>query len=421
MSKNASIQAIRGMKDILPKEVVWWHKIEALLRGVLAQYGYEEIRFPMLEQTQLFKRAIGEVTDIVEKEMYTFLDRNGDSLSLRPEGTAPCVRAAIENGLLYNQTQKLWYYGPMFRHERPQKGRYRQFYQLGVEAFGDADPVIDAEQVVMTQRLWESCGIAPKVTLQINSLGTAQTRKEYKTALVDYLQAYKHSLDEDSQRRLLSNPLRILDSKNPDVQQIVKNAPKLLDYLSVQEKEHFESFKGHLSDCGVAYEINPALVRGLDYYCHTVYEWVTDALGAQGTVCAGGRYDGLVELLGGKPTPSVGFAIGLERLIALMQANEQEVDTKLDAYLILLGDKPQSQALQLAERLRQQAKDMTLLMGTKANPKTQFKKADSSGARFALIIGEEELEKQQVAIKFLRENKQQYTINISDFKIEDLK
>lgn len=420
MSEKSSlqmIQAIRGMKDILPMETPMWQKIEALMQATLAQYGYQEIRFPIMEQTQLFKRAIGEVTDIVEKEMYTFEDRNGDSLSLRPEGTAPCVRAAIENGLLYNQTQKLWYYGPMFRHERPQKGRYRQFYQLGVEAFGVFDPIIDAEQVILTHRLWQNCGITHNVVLEINSLGTKENRARYRTALIEYFQEHKNSLDEDSIRRLTKNPLRILDSKNPDLQVLIQRAPKLLDYLDDDAKSHFEQFKAHLGDAGVSYKINPALVRGLDYYCHTVYEWVTDALGAQGTVCAGGRYDGLVELLGGKPTPAVGFALGLERLISLMELNQEQTKNNLDAYLILLGEKAQSQGLKLAEALRNKIPTMTLLMGVGGSPKSQFKKADNSGARLALVIGDEELEKQQVTIKFLRENKDQQSLKIQDFII----
>lgn len=415
MADKTIIQSVRGMRDILPTEIPFWHEIEGHIQATVAQYGYQEIRFPIMEQTHLFKRAIGDVTDIVEKEMYTFSDRNGDSLSLRPEGTAPCVRAAIENGLLYNQTQKLWYYGPMFRHERPQKGRYRQFYQLGIEAFGSFDPVVEAEQVVLAYRLFQRCKIAHHLTLEINSLGTTESRARYKLALVSYLEEYKDQLDEDSVRRLTTNPLRILDSKNPSMQALIQKAPKLLDYLDEQAKEHFESFKSYLDQVGIAYKINPTLVRGLDYYGHTVYEWVTDALGAQGTVCAGGRYDGLVELLGGKSTPAVGFAVGIERLMSLMALNEEALKNNLDAYLILLGDKAQEQGLILAEQLRELHPSMTLLMGLKGSPKSQFKKADQSGARIALVIGDEELEKKQVTVKFLRENKDQLTMNIQDF------
>lgn len=419
MADQSIIQSVRGMRDILPTEIPLWHQIEGHIQATVAQYGYQEIRFPIIEQTHLFKRAIGDVTDIVEKEMYTFADRNGDSLSLRPEGTAPCVRAAIENGLLYNQTQKLWYYGPMFRHERPQKGRYRQFYQLGIEAFGSFDPVVEAEQVILAYRLFQRCGVAHHLVLEINSLGTSESRATYKSALVEYLQAYKEQLDEDSIRRLTTNPLRILDSKNPAMQALVAKAPKLLEYLDEQAKTHFEAFKGYLDKAGIGYKINPTLVRGLDYYGHTVYEWVTEALGAQGTVCAGGRYDGLVELLGGKPTPAVGFAVGIERLMSLMALNEPLPKNRLDAYLILLGEKAQHQGLGLAEQLRQQNPTMTLLMGLGGSPKSQFKKADQSGAQIALVIGDEELDHHQITIKFLRENKDQLTVNIQDFLWEE--
>lgn len=416
MSNNSVIQSIRGMRDILPAEMALWHKIEAIIRKTVAQYGYQEIRFPVIESTNLFKRAIGDVTDIVEKEMYTFQDRNGDSLSLRPEGTAPCVRAAIQNGLLYNQTQKLWYYGPMFRHERPQKGRYRQFYQLGLEAFGGFDSMVDAEQVVLTQRLWQHCGIAHHLVLEINSLGTQHCRTTYRAALVEYLEAHKSELDEDSLRRLATNPLRILDSKNPAMREMIEGAPKLLDYLDEESQTHFEQFKQHLDNAGIKYKVNPTLVRGLDYYCHTVYEWVTTALGAQGTVCAGGRYDGLVELLGGKATPAVGCAMGIERLISLMTQEQSILESQLDAYLILLGDKANQKGLALAEMLRHKKPDMTLLMGTGGSPKSQFKKADQSGAKIALIIGDTEVDNQQVTIKYLRQETEQITIPIEEFK-----
>jgi histidyl-tRNA synthetase len=404
------------MRDILPAEMPMWDKIETLIRKTVAQYGYQEIRSPIIEQTALFKRAIGDVTDIVEKEMYTFLDRNGDSLSLRPEATASCVRAAIENGLLYNQTQKLWYYGPMFRHERPQKGRYRQFYQFGVEALGQFDPMVDAEQVILSHRLWQQCGISAQLVLEINSLGTKESRDRYREALVAYFQAHLDQLDEDSVRRLSSNPLRILDSKNPAMQSLIHGAPKLLDYLDEEAQAYFEQFKAHLDEAGIAYKVNPTLVRGLDYYCHIVYEWVTTELGAQGTVCAGGRYDGLVELLGGKPTPAVGFAMGIERLVSLMTLNNTPCERGLEAYLILLGEKAQKKGLHLAERLRDQKPGLSLLMGSGGSSKSQFKKADQSGALLALVIGDDELENDQVTVKFLRDAREQVTLAINDFK-----
>src|SRR5690606_31895733 len=313
------IQAIRGMNDLLPGDSAVWQYVEGTIADILQRYGYQEIRFPVVEATELFKRSIGEVTDIVEKEMYTFEDRNGDSLTLRPEGTACCVRACEENGLLYNQTQRLWYMGPMFRHERPQKGRYRQFHQVGVETFGIEGPDIDAEVLMLSARILRELGVSESVTLQLNSLGDVNSRGAYKDALVAYLQQYSADLDEDSQRRLTTNPLRILDSKNPETQALLVDAPVLLDYLDVSSRAHFEKLQRLLDSVGIAYQINPRLVRGLDYYGKTAFEWVTDILGAQSTVCAGGRYDGLVEQLGGKPTPAVGFGMGLERLVLLLQ------------------------------------------------------------------------------------------------------
>ena len=351
----AKIQAIRGMNDILPEHSPVWQYVEGTVRKVLAQYGYHEIRMPVVEQTELFKRSIGEVTDIVEKEMYTFEDRNGDSLTLRPEGTAGCVRAAEQHGLLFNQTRRLWYTGPMFRHERPQKGRYRQFHQIGVECFGMAGPDIDAELLILTARLWRELGLDDHTRLEINSIGTSEARRDFRSALVDYLSGYLNELDEDSQRRLETNPLRILDSKHARTREILENAPNLDDYLDDESRVHFSSLKALLEAAGVKYEVNPRLVRGLDYYGKTVFEWVTDSLGSQGTVCAGGRYDGLVEQLGGKPTVAVGFAMGLERLILLLETLElipPSVNSDADVYVTAMGDRAMAPALELAESLR---------------------------------------------------------------------
>jgi len=349
------IQAIRGMNDILPAQSPVWQYLEGTVKDLLASYGYDEIRMPIVEQTALFKRSIGEVTDIVEKEMYTFDDRNGDSLTLRPEGTASCVRACEEHGLLYNQTQRLWYTGPMFRHERPQKGRYRQFYQIGVETFGMATADIDAEVILMTARLWQQLGLTDAVTLQLNTLGSNEARANYRDALVAYLSERKDQLDEDSQRRLETNPLRVLDSKDQNTQALLADAPQLHDYLDDESREHFALLRSILDAAGVKYEINQRLVRGLDYYCKTVFEWVTDKLGSQGTVCAGGRYDGLVEQLGGKPTPAVGFAMGVERLILLLETLElipAEVLQTIDVYICPVGEGSAQVALLLADRLR---------------------------------------------------------------------
>ncbi|KJJ58494.1 histidinol dehydrogenase, partial [Vibrio cholerae] len=310
-----TIQAIRGMNDCLPTQSPLWQKVEGVVKNVISAYGYSEVRMPIVEMTHLFSRAIGEVTDVVEKEMYTFEDRNGDSLTLRPEGTAGCVRSGIENGLLYNQEQRLWYMGPMFRHERPQKGRYRQFHQCGVEVFGLDGPDVDAELIMMTARLWRELGIAQHVRLELNSIGSLEARANYRTALIDYLEQYQNVLDEDCKRRMYTNPLRVLDSKNPDVQAILGDAPQLSDYLDAESKQHFAGLCELLDAAGIEYTVNQRLVRGLDYYNRTVFEWITESLGSQGTVCGGGRYDGLVEQLGGKPTPAVGFAMGLERLV----------------------------------------------------------------------------------------------------------
>jgi histidyl-tRNA synthetase len=397
-------QAIRGMNDILPGESALWQALETTLREVLAAYGYHEIRLPLVEKTELFARSIGEVTDIVEKEMYTFADRNGESLTLRPEGTAGCARACIEHGLLHNQTQRLWYAGPMFRYEKPQKGRYRQFHQVGAEAYGLVGPDIDAELICLTARLWRQIGIRD-VSLQLNSLGSSAARAAYRDRLVVYLEARHAELDEDSRRRLATNPLRILDSKNPAMRAVVADAPVLLDHLDAESQAHFAELRALLDAAGVAYEINPRLVRGLDYYCKTVFEWVTDTLGAQGTICAGGRYDGLLEQLGGPATPGIGFALGLERLAALLAATGQPgADASPHAYLIVVGDAARQRGLALAERLRDQLPALRLRMHCGGGGfKAQFRRADHSGARFALILGEDEVRTGVVAIKPLRD------------------
>ena len=405
------------MNDLLPSDSPQWQYVEAVVTDILARYGYQEIRFPIVEATELFKRSIGEVTDIVEKEMYTFEDRNGDSLTLRPEGTACCVRACEEHGLLYNQTQRLWYMGPMFRHERPQKGRYRQFHQVGVEAFGIQGPDIDAEVLLLSARILRELGVGDAVTLQINSLGSSAARAAYKDALVAYLNQVQDQLDEDSKRRLLSNPLRILDSKDANTQALLNHAPVLLDYLDEESREHFAGLRALLDAAGVAYQVNPRLVRGLDYYGKTAFEWVTDQLGSQSTVCAGGRYDGLVEQLGGKPTPAVGFGIGLERLVLLVQALDampEGLQQQADVYLVAVGD-VQQPAMQLAERIRNELPFVRLMLHCGGgNFKNQLKKADKSGADLALILGEDEARAGQVALKFLREDVPQQTLAIDD-------
>jgi histidyl-tRNA synthetase len=397
------------MNDLLPDTVAYWQWVEDIARDVMDAYGYRELRLPLLEKTDLFKRSIGEVTDIVEKEMYTFDDRNGDSLTLRPEGTASCVRAAIENGMLHNQVHRLWYTGPMFRHERPQKGRYRQFHQIGAETFGMEGPDVDAEIILLTARLWHELGI-DDLRLEINSLGTVETRNAHRKELVEYLRDHYDALDEDSKRRLEQNPLRILDSKNPDVQKIVASAPSLLDHLNDESRDHFERLQEYLDAAGIKYEINPCLVRGLDYYTRTVFEWITTELGAQGTVCAGGRYDGLVEQLGGKPVPAAGFALGMERLVELVQAkNPDAVESPIDAYLVCLGDEAQSRGIQLAEKLRSQGVNIICHCGG-GSVKSQMKKADKSGARYAVILGDDEIQAGEAGVKFLRETGEQQQI-----------
>lgn len=410
----AKIQAIRGMNDILPEQTPVWQFVEATVRKVLRQYGYQEIRMPIVEQTDLFKRSIGEVTDIVEKEMYTFEDRNGDSLTLRPEGTAGCVRAAEEHGLLFNQTRRLWYTGPMFRHERPQKGRYRQFHQIGVECFGMSGPDIDAELLILTARLWRALGLSGHARLEINSIGTSESRKIYRSALVDYLGEYKSELDGDSQRRLESNPLRILDSKDAGTRKILENAPKLDDYLDEESRAHFDRLRELLDAAGIEYTVNPALVRGLDYYGKTVFEWITDSLGAQGTICAGGRYDGLVEQLGGKPTFAVGFAMGIERLILLLETLDlipEYVNGNADVYVTSMGEGAVAPALALAEQLRNELANYVVVTHCGGGSfKSQMKKADKSGARYAVILGENEVASGTAGLKPLRSDESQREI-----------
>lgn len=404
------IQSVKGMEDLLPEKTPVWQYLEATIADVAQRYGYREIRFPILEQTELFKRSIGEVTDIVEKEMYTFDDRNGLSLTLRPEGTASCVRAAEEHGLLYNQTQKLWYAGPMFRYEKPQKGRLRQFHQFGFEAFGMAGPDVDAELLIMLARLWRELGISEGIELQLNNLGTSEARARFRNDLVAYLQQHVERLDEDSRRRLTTNPLRILDSKIESTQALLNNAPGLADYLSAESVEHFAELKRLLDAAGVIYQVNPRLVRGLDYYSNTVFEWVTTKLGAQGTVCAGGRYDGLVEQLGGKPTPAVGCGMGLERLVLLleeMQVVPATITDAVDVYLVAVGT-VQSAALTLAESLRTELPYLRLVTHLGGGSfKSQMKRADKSGAQLALILGEDEVARGEVGIKPLRTDAEQ--------------
>lgn len=408
MSKT--IQAVRGMNDCLPEQSGLWQWIEAKLRAAANSYGYQEIRTPIVESTDLFKRSIGEVTDIVEKEMYTFEDRNGDSLTLRPEGTACCVRAGNQHGLLYNQQQKIWYMGPMFRHERPQKGRYRQFHQFGIETYGFDSADADAEVIAVAAKLWQEFGIADDVRLEINSLGSNEARENYKQALVHYLSGHKDKLDEDSLRRLDSNPLRILDSKNPDVQALLVDAPSLHEYLDEESKQHFSAVQARLDAYGIAYRVNPTLVRGLDYYNRTVFEWVTDTLGAQGTVCAGGRYDGLVEQLGGKSSPAVGFALGIERLALILaeRVDQNTINPPTDIYLAAMGERAELFNITLAETLRKAFPEHRIQthMGG-GNFKKQMKRADKVNARFAIIVGDQELDNQKVIVKSLSDGQQE--------------
>lgn len=409
-----TIQAIRGMNDCSPTESPLWQWVETQVREVLNSYGYSEVRMPIVESTPLFARAIGEVTDVVSKEMYTFWD-NDEQLTLRPEGTAGCVRAAIEHGWIYNNEQRLWYMGPMFRHERPQKGRYRQFHQAGVEVFGIANPEIDAELIILTARLWEKLGIAQHVSLQLNSIGSLEARANYRSALVAFLEKYQELMSEEEKERLVKNPLRILDTKNKELQNVLDGAPKLLDYLDEGSRTHFTQLCALLDAVGIQYEINPKLVRGLDYYNKTVFEWVTSALGAQGTVCGGGRYDGLVEQLGGHATSGVGFAMGLERLVLLVQEVNSSIPLKsaVDIYVIHQGENTTLAALQLAEKIRSELPYLRVMLHCSGgNFKKQFKRADKSGASLALVIGESEVQNSQVVVKHLHGGVEQQTFSV---------
>lgn len=414
MAKN--IQAVRGMNDYLPADTRVWQKIEAVLKNILQGYSFSEIRTPIVEHTPLFSRAIGEVTDVVEKEMYTFIDRQESdkeqiSLTLRPENTAGCVRAGIEHGLLYNQEQRLWYLGPMFRHERPQKGRYRQFHQLGAEVFGLAGPDIDAEMIMMTARWWRALGISEHVTLELNSIGSLEARARYREALVAFLEQHKEKLDEDCLRRMYTNPMRVLDSKNRDVQTLLNDAPELFEYLDDESREHFDGLCKLLDAAGIQYRVNQRLVRGLDYYNRTVFEWVTTALGSQGTVCAGGRYDGLVEQLGGRATPAVGFAMGMERMVLLVKDLNPSFtadESVTDVYLASFGENSQKAALMLAEQVRDALPTLRVMTNHGGgNFKKQLARADKQGAKIALILGDDEILNNQVGVKDLRTGEQE--------------
>jgi len=401
------------MNDILPGVAGTWRYLESIVREIVESYGYEEIRLPLLEYTELFKRSIGEVTDIVEKEMYTFLDRNGESLTLRPEATASVVRAGMTNGLLHNQRQKLWTAGAMFRYEKPQKGRYRQFHQFDVEALGYDGPDVDAELIMMSARMWRKLGIS-QIRLEINSLGVPESRPRYRQALIDYFNSVKSELDEDSMRRLGQNPLRILDSKNPDMQSVVEAAPVMLDYLDDASAEHFEGLRRLLDAAGVEYTLNPRLVRGLDYYSRTVFEWVTDALGSQGAVCSGGRYDGLVKKLGGRATPAIGWAMGIERFVALFEAcGGKAPPSNADVYIAALGEGTQERAFALAEELRDAGLGVEMNLGA-GSFKSQMKRADKSDAACALIMGEQELADGRIGIKPLRTNEEQESVSLEE-------
>ncbi len=399
------LQTVRGMRDILPEQSSSWQFLEQTARELFNSYGYKELRTPIIESTELFKRSIGDATDIVEKEMYTFEDRNGDSLTLRPEGTAGCVRAGMQHGLLHNQQQRIWYIGPMFRHERPQKGRYRGFYQAGIETYGIATADIDAEVIAIAARFWKILGFK-NVRLEINSLGSDEARQTYRDILIEYFSAHQELLDEDSQRRLHKNPLRILDTKNPKMADLVDNAPSLLDYLDEESKEHFNDLKQRLEIMGIAYTVNPRLVRGIDYYNRTVFEWITEELGSQGTICAGGRYDGLVKQLGGRATPACGFGIGLDRLQLLIE--EQGLDqsnNKPHIYFVMAGKEAEIAGLKIAESLRDKHPALRLFVnGGSGSFKAQLKRADNSQAEYALILGDNEIAEDAITIKPLREN-----------------
>lgn len=413
------INALRGMHDCLPSEISYWQMIEGHLRSLFSEYGYTEIRTPIMEETRLFTRSIGEVTDIVEKEMYTFPDQNDNlSISLRPEMTAGIVRAGIQNGLFYNQVQKLWQIGPAFRYERPQKGRYRQFHQADVEVFGIETPDADAEMLAMLARFWKRLGIEHEVKLEINSMGTAECRKEYREKLIQYFEGFVDKLDEDSKRRLYTNPLRILDSKNPELNEIIADAPKLLDHLDAESKQHFETLCQQLDILGIEYNINPRIVRGMDYYTRTVFEWTTTKLGSQGTVCGGGRYDKMVEELGGRTTPAIGFGMGMERFILLLQACGIAADEASPLLTtVFLGEKASLHGLGLVEEIRNELPMVQVITNLGGGSmKSQMKKADRSGAKYALIMGDNELDENIVILKDLRENGEQLSIARADLK-----
>jgi histidyl-tRNA synthetase len=413
-----SIQSVRGMRDLLPAETPRWRLIEDETRALLAAFGYDELRLPLLEFTALFSRGVGESTDIVEKEMYSLTDRDGDSLTLRPEGTASCVRLGLQHGLLFNQQQRLWYAGPMFRYERPQKGRYRQFDQIGVEAFGAADPALDAELIQFGDELFRRLGVRDQVSLELNTLGTAESRAAHRDALVAYLTPLRERLDSDSQRRLERNPLRILDSKDPDTQALLQDAPKLQDFLDDASRAHFDQLRALLDQLGISYRLNTHLVRGLDYYTHSVFEWVTTELGAQGTVCAGGRYDGLVEQLGGKPTPAAGFAIGVDRLVLLHEAvHGNWPGAALDIYAVVAEPAQAGAALAFCQQLRVALPGLRLRLDTAGGKlKNQFKRADASGARWALVLGAEEVAAGKATVKWLREQQPQAMLGLDELR-----
>ncbi len=407
---SQSYQSIRGMHDVLPESIATWQRMERTVSDVFGQYGFREIRTPVLERTEVFTRAIGQATDVVEKEMYSFADRNGDSLSLRPENTAGVVRAALQNGLLYAAPERLWYRGPMFRHERPQKGRTRQFHQMGAEVFGAPGPDVDAELLAMGERIWNALGLR-NIRLELNSLGNAAERAQYREALVAYMAQHEDVLDPESLERLQRNPLRILDSKNPDVQALLSDAPTLDQFLGDESRAHFDGLRSYLDRMNIDYALNPRLVRGLDYYGHAVFEWITDDLGAQGTICAGGRYDGLVELQGGKPWPATGFAMGQERIVALMELADIPAGSDLHAYFVLAGDLAKREGMAMAERLRTSIPGLNLVCNAGSGSfKSQFKRADRSGAALALILGEDEVSQQQISVKYLREDREQIAL-----------
>ncbi len=412
-------KAIRGMNDVLPEASGTWRFVESTVREVIESYGYQEIRVPILEQTELFRRSIGEVTDIVEKEMYTFLDRNEESVTMRPEATAGMVRAGITHGLFHNQQQKLWTAGPMFRYEKPQRGRYRQFHQIDVEAMGYAGPDVDAELIIMSARMWQELGLSHLV-LELNSLGSLKTRREYRASLVNYFSAVKSKLDEDSIRRLEQNPLRILDSKNPDMQELIADAPVMLDYLDDASEKHFAELQVLLGAAGISYSVNPRLVRGLDYYNRTVFEWATDALGSQGAICAGGRYDGLVEKLGGKSTPAIGWAMGVERLVGLFEECGGKVpDAGPDVYIVAVGDGALARSFEIAENLREAIAGIRIELNLGGGSfKSQLKRADKSGAEFALVLGDNEVAENRAGLKPLRTDQDQASVALEHLAVE---